>query len=647
MKWIYGKHDWNTMERGQENCFLLTDGLGGYCSFTMIGSVTRGDHALFMASVKAPNHRYCMIQRMKECLCVGEESIMLSSQEFADGSREEGYRYLSRFVYEDTPVWLYQAKGVEIRKEIGMLPGRVGLRYVIENRRGEACSLVLTPYFRFTKKGAAYQELPEVKRNGGKISSGGLSFFCRTTGDIESIVEEVEEYYYSYDACDERTACGKAKAEHCIVCFVGAGDVKELEIVYELAEGTESALEIIDGQKREQEKQVSLAGFSSEAAKQLVRSAAQFVAKRESTGGDTILAGFPFFEDWGRDTMIALPGLCISTGQTERAKSILRTFAAHERGGLMPNLFPEGKDAPKYNTADAALLFINCVYLYYEKTKEIEFVREMYPVMRRIIAGYRDGTEFGIYMDKDGLICAGEGLHQVTWMDVRFEDILPTARHGKPVEINAYWYNALRVMECLGEMVGDLDKAKYGEMANLARESFREAFWMEEKGYLKDVLSGTAADKQIRCNQIFAVSMPFSALEEEMERRIVDVVFEKLYTPYGLRTLSPEDKEFHPTYGGSHFERDMAYHQGTVWPFVLGSYYLAYLKVHHDSEKAREVVREELEVMESVLREGCIGQIAEIYDGENPTASRGCFAQAWSVGEMLRVYERLEKILGL
>ncbi len=643
MQWIYGKHDWDTMEKGQENCFLLTDGLGGYGSLTMIGSVTRGDHALFMGSVKAPNHRYCMIQRMKERLCIEKENITLSSQEFADCSREEGYRYLSRFAYENTPTWLYQARGVEIRKEIGMLSGRIGLRYRIENRRKECCALVLTPYFRFTKKGAAYQELPEIKRDGNQISSGALKLFYRTTGNIENILEETEEYYYSYDACDGRTAYGKAKAEHRIVCSIEAGAVKELEIVYELEEGLESASEIICKQKREQEQKVSLAGFSSDVAKQLVRSAAQFIAKRESTGGDTILAGFPFFEDWGRDTMIALPGLCISTGQIGRAKSILRTFAAHERGGLMPNLFPEGKDAPKYNTADAALLFINCVYLYYEKTKEMEFVREMYPVMRRIIAGYRNGTEFGIYMDKDGLICAGEGLCQVTWMDVRFGDILPTARHGKPVEINAYWYNALRIMEYFGELTGDLEKEEYKKMAYLAQDSFRKAFWMEEKGYLKDVLSGTASDEQIRCNQIFAVSMPFSALDKEMERQIVDLVFEKLYTPYGLRTLSPEDKEFHPIYGGSHFERDMAYHQGTVWPFPLGSYYLAYLKVHHNSEKARETVKEELEALESILREGCIGQIAEIYDGETPSASKGCFAQAWSVGEMLRVYERLEK----
>ena len=315
----------------------------------------------------------------------------------------------------------------------------------------------------------------------------------------------------------------------------------------------------------------------------------------------------------------------------------------------MPNLFPEGEDKPMYNTADAALLFINCIYLYYEKTGDEEFVREMYPVMEHIIAGYKAGTEFGIRMEEDGLISAGEGLHQVTWMDVRYGDILPTARHGKPVEINAYWYNALRVMEYFGTLPGMADQAgmidgmDYGKLAELVKTSFVKAFWMEDMGCLRDVVSGKAADEQIRCNQIFAVAMPFTMLEEEKEKRIVDLVFEKLYTPYGLRTLAQEDKEFHPFYGGSHFKRDMAYHQGTAWAFPLGSYYLAYLKVHHYSAEAKETVKEQLEVMESILREGCIGQIAEIYDGENPTCSKGCFAQAWSVGEMLRVYEKLEK----
>ena len=226
-------------------------------------------------------------------------------------------------------------------------------------------------------------------------------------------------------------------------------------------------------------------------------------------------------------------------------------------------------------------------------------------------------------------------------MDVRVGDILPTPRHGKPVEINAYWYNALKIMAALAPQMGE-SSAEYEELAAKVAESFQK-FWMEDKGYLKDVLSGTYADSQLRCNQIWAVTMPFTMLSREQEKKVVDAVYRHLYTPVGLRTLSPEDPEFKPHYGGPQLDRDLAYHQGTVWPFPLGAYYLAYLKVNDYSEKARETVYTQLSALEPALREGCIGQIPEIYEGLTPGASQGCFAQAWSVGELLRVFEALEK----
>ena len=351
------------------------------------------------------------------------------------------------------------------------------------------------------------------------------------------------------------------------------------------------------------------------------------------------MAGFPFFEDWGRDTMIAISGCCLATRQYSTAKSILRTFQAYCKKGLMPNLFPEGKEAPGYNTVDAALLFILAVYEYYRKTKDTDFVQSMYDTMEEIIHWYIEGTDFGIKMQEDGLIQAGMEKDQVTWMDVRVENYLPTPRHGKPVEINAYWYNALCIMkEFSGFCTGK--KRDYEALAVQVRESFRK-FWNEEAGCLKDVLSGTRADTQIRCNQIWAVSLPFSVLSPEREKQVVDVVFRKLYTPYGLRTLDPADEEFWPVYGGGQLERDLAYHQGTVWVFPLGGYYLAYLKVNGYSEEAKACVRGQLQNLEAALREGCIGQLAEIYDGANPVSSKGCFAQAWSVGEILRVYDAL------
>ncbi|MDE6675520.1 MAG: glycogen debranching protein, partial [Acetatifactor sp.] len=358
-------------------------------------------------------------------------------------------------------------------------------------------------------------------------------------------------------------------------------------------------------------------------------------------GHKTILAGFPFFEDWGRDTMIALTGCCLSTGQYDTAKSILQTFMVYCRRGLMPNLFPEGTEEAAYNTVDAALLFILAVYEYHRRTGDDAFVAQAYPVMQDIIRWYVRGTDYGIYMDQDGLIMAGQGYDQVTWMDVRVEDILPTPRHGKPVEINAYWYNALKIME---ELAGERESADidYGAMADKVLAAFEKTFWNEEKGCLRDVISGTSADDQVRCNQIWAVSLPFSLLPREKEIKVVETVFCKLYTPVGLRTLAPEDDQFHPFYGGAQLDRDLAYHQGTVWTFPLGGYYLAYLKVHDYSPQAKAYVEQQLAGIETALREGCVGQLPEIYDGDNPVSSKGCFAQAWSVGEILRVYEALK-----
>ena len=496
-------------------------------------------------------------------------------------------------------------------------------------------------FFQFTKKGEDLSPEQKMARRENAIASNGLELKFTTNGTVVGIEETRELYYYSYDVCDGRRETGFAMADHRISLTVSAEKEAVLKIVYSLEDAKQDADVIFKEMKQYQKTLKEQAGFRSPVACELAKSADAFVSRRESTGGSTILAGYPFFEDWGRDTMIALPGICIATGQYDTAKEILRTFAVHEQKGLMPNLFPEGGNEPLYNTVDAALLFVNCVYLYYEATKDQAFVEEMYPVMERILKGYREGTDYGIHMGEDGLILAGEGLWQVTWMDVRVGEILPTPRHGKPVEINAYWYNALCIMERFAALLDQ--KWEYPGLKEQVKQSFAEQFWMEEKHCLKDLVSDTEADRQIRCNQIWAVSMPFTMLEPEKEREVVETVFETLYNPYGLRTLEMADGEFHPFYGGPMEERDMAYHQGTVWTFPLGAYYLAFLKVNGYTKEAKEIVKDQLEILESALREGCIGQLPEIYDGENPTRSKGCFAQAWSVGELLRVYEAIEK----
>lgn len=646
MKFIYGKQNWSTRERGEENCYLLTNGLGGFSSGTMINSNTRNDHALLMACVEPPNHRYNMIHRLEEELERAGKNVHLSGQKYRKpGREEEGFRFLSAFCFEDYPEWTYHLDGVEIVKKASMKQGKnlVAVKYTIDNRTSEKVTLKITPHLQFSPKGEAVDPAQEFVLEEGKISSKGLTVFFKTNGRVRPLPARLSEgLYYAYDVCDGRRAEGSAWTNHQITVEVKGKEEKVLEILYGMEEIRESADQVIQEAVSYREELAQASGMKSAQARMLVKSANQFVAERRTTGGKTLLAGFPFFEDWGRDTMIALGGCCIAAGQLETAKSILRTFAVYCRDGLMPNLFPEGSMEPQYNTVDAALLYIHGVYLYFLKTKDTSFIREIWPVMKEIIKWYRKGTAYGIRMDEDGLIEAGEGMDQVTWMDVRVGEILPTPRHGKPVEINAYWYNALRVMDVFGKMLEE--EGDYGTLAAKVKAGFQEKFWNEKKGCLKDVLSGTAADEQIRCNQIWAVSMPFAMLDAEQEKQVVDTVFEKLYTPLGLRTLEKSDPEFHGKYGGEQKQRDLAYHQGTVWVFPLGAYYLAYLKTRNYSREAAEKVERQLEVLQSAMAEGCIGQLPEIYDGENPDFSKGCFAQAWSVGEILRVYETLEFI---
>lgn len=663
MKFIFGKRDFKYLEMREETCYLMTNGLGGFSSLTIAGACSRNDHAVLMScqQEEAPNHRYNMIHCLEEILQMGNRKISLSGQVFADGRSREGCGFLTGFVYEDYPQWSYLVEGVELTKSIVLQPGSntVGISYEIQNRSGVPVTLKVTPWLQFVPKGERLAEKQKfvmeedfgsdrsVKT--GVITSRGRRLYYRTDGSIQQLpVDYRSGLYYCQDACDGRTAEGSYAVNHSIVFDVKAGEKLMGNLVY----STDGPVEAEFSQLREMlEKRrcqlTARSGLQDDTACALVLAADQFVAYRASTGEQTILAGYPFFEDWGRDTMIALTGCCLSTRQYEQAKSILRTFMEYCCKGLMPNLFPEGAKEPRYNTVDAALLFILAVYGYYRRTGDRDFAVECGPVMEEIIQWYVKGTDFCIGMDEDGLIRAGKGFDQVTWMDVRIGDVLPTPRHGKPVEINAYWYNALRIMEVFqGELRGlrSWEQLDYGKMAELVQQSFCEKFWNEDAGCLKDVISGTEADCQIRCNQIWAVAQPFSVLSSQQERQVVETVFQRLYTPLGLRTLDPADPQFRPTYGGELLERDLAYHQGTVWTYPLGAYYLAWLKVNDASGWAATQVRRQLESTTAALREGCIGQLPEIYDGLDPAASRGCFAQAWSVGELLRVYEALERI---
>ena len=646
MKYVYDKqHDLLSLPQAEETCWLLANGLGGYASTSAAFSVTRNDQGLLIAA-KTPNQRFNLVHRLSEKLSSGGKSIFLSSQTFGDGTPpEDGWRRLSSFVWEDGPCWLYQADSVQVTRRCAMEHGKnaSAVVYTVENRSEAPCTLRVTPVFQFSQKGDPPQAPFALHYTGGTIQGAGLTLHVKSSEPLLPLPQTWENLSYEDDRKDGRRETGLGLICAAVELTVPQGESRRLELVFSTEPSGKGGAEILLDAEARQHSLLAQSGFKDPAARELARSADAFIANRPSSGGKTILAGYPFFGDWGRDTMIALPGCVLATKQYETAKSILRTFLAYEQDGLVPNLFPEGQEEPRYNTVDAALLLINCVWLYYQKTDDRDFVREAWPVMVRIVHAYRTGTHHAIGMDTDSLIFAGKGMDQVTWMDVCVDGILPTPRHGKPVEINAYWYNALRILQELALTLGE-DGTAYGRLAEQVKTSFTDLFWMEEKGYLKDVVSGTGADEQLRCNQIWAVTMPFTMLPPAQEQRVVESVRRHLYTPFGLRTLSPEDPEFHPFYGGSQRERDMAYHQGTVWPYPLGAYYLAWLKTHGSTAEAAAQVREQLGNMEAMLREGCVVQLPEIYDGGNPGPSKGCFAQAWSVGELLRVYEALEQI---
>ena len=644
MKFVFDSFP--TLESGEKNCWLLTNGLGGFASTSVGFSVTRADQGLLIAA-ESPSKRYTLVHRLSERLSAGDDKVFLSSQSFYDGGGEDGFLHLREFTLDDLPEWRYSALGVEVVRRVGMAweENASAIEYEITNRSDKTCTLAVTPVFQMAPKGEPTQKKLEVNSGDGFVEAAGLRVFVRSNGEIKVKPLKYERLIYPDDLKDGRRESGFGFSCLSAELSVGAGRSGRLWVVFSSEKCEKTGGEIILACKSRRKALIERSRFKSPEARELSRAADSFIAYRKSVGGKTVIAGYPFFGDWGRDTMIALSGLCIATKRFDDAKSILETFIGFERGGLLPNCFPEGSEEPMYNSADAPLLFINCVWAVYRETGDLEFLRRAWQTVKRIIFTYISGTDFAIKMDSDGLISAGKGLDQVTWMDVRIGDVLPTPRHGKPVEINAYWYSDLMAAELMARALGE-DGGEYGKLAEKVKKSFNEKFWLKDKGYLRDVLSGTEADEKLRCNQIWALSMPFTMLPEEREKKVLEAVGKHLYTPFGIRTLSPDDPDFHPFYGGSQFSRDMAYHQGTVWPFPAGAFYLAVLRLGGYSREAAKRVRGLLGKIPEILREGCIGQIAEIYDGLNPKESKGCFAQAWSVGEMLTVYRKLEEIEG-
>ena len=369
----------------------------------------------------------------------------------------------------------------------------------------------------------------------------------------------------------------------------------------------------------------------------------QFVTKRQANNKtkSTILAGYPWFADWGRDAFISLPGLLLVTGWFEQAKSVLTTFAAAADKGMIPNCFDEYDNSAHFNSVDASFWFINAAFQYLQATDDTNtFMQELIPTIRWIIDSYSKGTKFGIHADADGLITAGDEQTQLTWMDAKCDGIAFTPRYGKAVEVNALWYNCLCL---LAEFYAGRDQEsakRYESMAGQVRTGFRELFWNDIKGCLNDcILPDGSVDDSLRPNQIFAVSLKFSPLSESQQFSVVEVVQKHLLTPYGLRTLSPDAADYKGVYTGPLRQRDEAYHQGTVWPYLIGPFIEAYLKVNNFSPESKSRAAEFVEpLLEHLTEDGCLGSISEIFDGDEPHKPKGCFAQAWSIAELIRAY---------
>lgn len=645
------------MSVGVQKEWVLTNGIGGYAGSSVTGAHARKHHGYLIASLHPPVERFVILSKINECLIRSSEKIDFTVEQYLadDGSTayRKGIEYLNSFTYDGLVHFTTKAPEFTMKKTLAFEHGKntISISYDIQND-GESATLVLTPLFNYrvhheastvdTLKFDTTYEQPEIRL----VPQQNKDVTIRLFTDDGTVVPCEEKYTTGMqlqkeldvesDALDDNYTPYQIEFPLDAGCRKKISIVCTIEDVYEKDAFATAAAEMARFDALEKK-----AGYHDELAETLTIAADHFLAYRQSTGLMTVLAGLPWFTDWGRDTMIALTGLTLSTGRYQDARDILTTFARYVHHGMVPNMFPDEGTAPLYNTADASMWYFYAVgkYLDYTGTPEdYAFVQEtIYPKLKEIIAAYEHGTDFSIYMEEDGLIHAGSGLDQVTWMDVRVGDWVATPRHGKPVEINALWYHALCLMEEWATRFGE-DGSHYAALAAHAKESFAKEFWNEKDGCLYDVVDGLEGDATLRPNQIYAVSLPHRMLDADKEKKIVDKVYEKLYAKTGLRSLSPDDKEYHPTYEGCLDKRDHAYHQGTSWGFLLGGFLTAYVHVYGTSKEVIKQADAMLDATREQFYHGCIGSIAEIFDGDEPHTSRGCYAQAWSVGEILRAY---------
>lgn len=660
----YTQKDWTTFKEGIKREWAVTNGIGGYAGSSMIGAHSRTHQGYLIASLHAPIERYLVFSKINETVTVGTKTVSFeTSQHRASGKTvyAEGQKFLTSFIYDGSVHYAYETDNFSFKKHITLKRNANVCAVSYELTAGDNdCTFTLTPLFNYREHSES--STPDTLRFETFTEDRTFYLVPEKNKDIAIRFQTSEgtfserETVYDIDMQLQIEVDLETDGLDCHYCpvdlsiAVPANTTKKVSILCSIGDVNErpapvsatEAFSILEENARCHAELFEKAGYRDSFASQLVLASDQFLTYRESTKMMTVLAGLPWFTDWGRDTMIAFTGLTLCTKRFKEAEEILLTFARYIRHGIVPNMFPDDNMPPLYNTVDASLWYFYAVYqyLHYNPAAEAEtFVKEqIFPHLKEIVSAYEKGTDFSIYMEDDGLIHAGSGLDQITWMDVRVGDWVATPRHGKPVEINALWYNALRIMESLCEKF-DEDASAYRTRANQVKESFNAKFWDSSNQCLFDVVDGDEPDDHIRPNQIYAVSLPFSLLPEEQEKAVVALVEKELFVGCGLRSLAPDHPDYHGIYCGALAKRDAAYHQGTAWGFLLGGFFSAYMKVnHHSSSAAENAVRMLEPVRKHLTDSGCIGSISEIFDGDAPHNPRGCYAQAWSVGEVLRCY---------
>lgn len=633
--------------------WLETNGLGGFASSTINSCNTRRYHGLLVAATQPPAGRLMLVNAFEEWVDIDGVRQDLSSHQFPDAVYPKGHENLIGFRLDPWPIWTYRLGPIILEKTLAMIHGQNTTIVTYKVRKGvSGARLQVRPYCTgrgfhgLHRENADLDGLPQSRDGVVRLMPylGVPALFIHHNGRFYPALNWVRGLTYAQER--ER---GLEAAEDCWT----PGDFQ-----FTLEEGAEAVVilttegagyfdaGVLLREERARRRRL-LEGWESsdDVTHHLVLAADQFVvsagrkAAKDKEELFSLIAGYPWFEEWGRDTFICLPGLLLVTGRFAEARSILHSYARWIDQGMIPNRFPDEGGAPDYQTVDAGLWFIVAVFHYLRYTKDFDFVRDhLWSGMQEIVRSYQNGTRFQIHMDLDGLLHAGQPGMALTWMDARSTQTPVTPRIGKPVEIQALWYNSLRMCEQIGQRLGDKDSSrKWAGLAEKVWASFNKQFWYEEGGYLYDVVNGSVKDATLRPNQILAVSLPFETCSPERALRIVQVLEDRLLTPFGLRTLDPGDPAYKGRYAGTPAERDRAYHQGTAWPWLIGPFLTAFQKVQGKSPKVQAALRAHLALLLTHLWEAGLGTVSEIFDGDMPHDPRGCIAQAWSVAEILRV----------